>query len=760
MVFTEIISDLLWQNTMRIIFYGLSWVALLLITIGDLAFAFIRLLFAVLFMAYKALQKSFLFVYHKTLQGFHWLSHVLSRLKKPKRLASPKERFKAQKRKTKKSTRFNLSLGTKVRYFLVGFLFSFLFIFLPLIFFLFLQDLPHPRELVTRQIPQTTKIYDRHGTLLYEIYASQNRTLVPLSDIPNTLREATIAIEDKNFYRHPGFDISSIIRALKEDHSAGKIIQGGSTITQQLIKSSMLSPEQSLSRKFKEIVLAFWSERIYSKDQILEMYFNQVPYGGTAWGIEAASEVYFNKNVRDLNLAESAFLAGLTSSPTTYSPYGDQPNLWKIRQKDVLSRMVSVGFITKQQAEKASKEKITFAKAQGAFNAPHFVNYIREFLVKKYGLAMVEKGGLQVTTSLDLALQDKVQTIIKDEVNHDAYLNLSNGAAVVANPKNGDILAMVGSKDFNDPNGGNVNVTTSLRQPGSSIKPVTYSAALSNGFTAASLIDDSPVSFPTGSGTYSPVNYDGRFHGKLPLRLALANSLNIPAVKVLQQIGVPTMMHLARDMGVNSWDPSGQYGLSLTLGSAEVTMLDMVTVNGTLANEGSRVDLNPILKITNSKGETLEQKTEIAAQPILQSGVAFIISDILADNKARSMEFGPNSPLSIPGHTVSVKTGTTDNKRDNWTNGYTPNYVVSVWVGNNDNTPMSQNLASGITGAAPIWNKIMTLLLTNKPDVKQTKPESIVAIPCNGRTEYFVKGTETNAMCHFSYTITPPQPSR
>ncbi|HVZ58341.1 MAG TPA: penicillin-binding transpeptidase domain-containing protein, partial [Patescibacteria group bacterium] len=467
-------------------------------------------------------------------------------------------------------------------------------------------------------------------------------------------------------------------------------------------------------------------------------------------------------HVKDLDLAQSAFLAGLTSSPTTYSPFGEYPTLWKTRQKEVLSRMVALGFISKSQSTKATEEKLTFTNQNIPFYAPHFVNYIRDLLVKKYGLAMVEKGGLQVTTSLDLSLQNNVQTIVSDEVNKDAYLNLTNGAAVVANPKNGDILAMIGSKDFNDPNGGNVNVATALRQPGSSIKVVTYSAALSNGFTAASILDDSPVSFPLSNGTtYSPVNYDGRFHGKLPLRIALANSLNIPAVKTLQQIGIPTMVQTALNMGVQSWNPKGNYGLSLTLGAAEVTMLDMVTVNGTLANEGNRVDLNPILKVTNAQGTVLEEKKNVTGQQVLEPGVAYIMDDILADNNARSMEFGPNSPLVIPGHTVSVKTGTTDDKRDNWTNGFTPNYVVSVWVGNNDNSPMSQTLASGITGAAPIWNKIMTLLLKDKPDNKQPLPSNIISLPCNGRIEYFIAGTEKNAVCNYSFNKTPtptPQP--
>jgi 1A family penicillin-binding protein len=741
---------------MHLLFYLISWLGLFLITIGDVVYAVISVLFFIVSAFFKSIKRIVSGISTSSKKSF---AGIGSRLKRNKQNSSLT--LKNRTHSTRKKRYQTISpILTKLRYFFIGFLFSAFFIFLPLIIYVFLQDLPHPNELVTRQIPQTTKIYDRHGTLLYELYASQNRTLVPLSSIPRSLQQATLAIEDKNFYKHPGFDISSIIRALKEDHDAGKILQGGSTITQQLIKSSMLTPEQSITRKAKEIVLAFWAERTYSKDQILEMYFNQVPYGGTAWGIEAASETYFDKNVKDLDLAQSAFLAGLTQSPTRYSPYGENPTLWKNRQKEVLSRMVALKYISDKQAKEAEKEQLQFSRNQDAFKAPHFVNYVKDYLVKKYGLAMVEKGGLQVTTSLDLSLQNKVQDIVRDEVNRDAYLNLTNGAAVVADPKNGDILAMVGSKDFNDPNGGNVNVTTALRQPGSSIKPVTYAAALSNGFTAASVLDDSPVSFPTGSGTYSPVNYDGKFHGKISLRLSLANSLNIPAVKTLQAVGVPTMVHLARDMGVKSWDPDGDYGLSITLGAAEVTMLDMVTVNGTLANGGKRVDLNPILKITNYKGATLDDKRTVPFRQILQPGVAYIISSILSDNPARSMEFGPNSPLNIPGHTVSVKTGTTDNKRDNWTNGYTSDYVVSVWVGNNDNSPMSQALASGITGAAPIWNRVMTLLLTNKPDTKMAIPDEIIGIPCNGRTEYFLKGTETNANCRQSFFTSTPKPSR
>ena len=666
----------------------------------------------------------------------------VSFLKRFTRLTKQKHRKK--KRKDTLHTLF--PLRNKLKYFFLGVFFSCFFLFFPLVFLLFLQDLPSPRELSIKQVPQTTKIFDRNGVLLSEIYANQNRTLVSLHDIPKSLQNATLAIEDKNFYQHPGFDVPGIIRALQAD-LAGRKIQGGSTITQQLIKSSMLTPEQSITRKIKEVVLAFWAERIYSKQQILEMYFNQVPYGGTAWGIEAASETYFDKPVKNLSLAQSAFLAGLTSAPTAYSPYGNNPNAWKSRQKEVLTRMVALHYISHKESDKAMKEKLVFKRQQNALHAPHFVNYIKELLIKNYGISTVEKGGLTIRTSLDVNAQEMAEKVVKEEVANDQDLNLSNGAAVITNPKNGDILAMVGSHDFDDPNGGNVNIATSLRQPGSSIKVITYSAALMKGFTAASILDDSPVSYPSDSGTYSPVNYDGGYHGRVPVRIALANSLNIPAVKLLDQIGIDNMISLAKAMGITSYGDAKDYGLSVTLGSGEVTMLDMASVYGTLANNGQKEEINPILKITDATGAIIEEKTKTHGTQVLSPGVSFIISNILADNAARSMEFGPNSPLLIPDHTVSVKTGTTDNKRDNWTDGYTNDFVVIVWVGNNDNTPMSQTLASGITGAAPIWHGIMSNLLKSHPETKPTPPSTVVQQNCYGKPEYFVKGTESSVNC-------------
>lgn len=669
-------------------------------------------------------------------------------LRKSKKILAKKEKKENLVTVYPKPRQFKL----KAKYFILGFLFCTVFILLPFGVYVFLNSLPNPKQLSEREIPQTTKIYDRNGILLYQIYANENRTLVPLNSIPQNLINATIAIEDKDFYKNPGFDINAIIRAAIADVS-GKPIQGGSTITQQLIKSTLLTPEISIERKVKEIVLAFWAERIYNKNQILEMYFNQVPYGGTAWGIESASETYFGKSVKDLTLGESAFLAGMPQAPTVYSPYGQNPNLWKQRQKEVLEKMQELKYITKDQEELALSENLAFRPPQIPIYAPHFVMYVRDFLVKKYGLPLVEKGGLSVTTSLDIKLQNEAQDIVTNEVTSDSYLNLTNGAALITNPKNGDILAMVGSKDYLDPNGGNVNLTTSLRQPGSSIKVVTYAQALSNGFTAATVLDDSPVTYQSpGAPSYSPVNYDGAFHGKIPLRIAFANSFNIPAVKTLQKIGISSMVNMGKKMGITTWGDPSNYGLSITLGAAEVKMTDMATVYGTIANLGKKVDLDPILKVTNYEQTLLYQKQEQLPRQILDPGVAFIISDILADNKARSWEFGTNSPLNIPNHTVSVKTGTSDNKRDNWTIGFTPSLLVAVWVGNNDNTPMSQTLASGITGAAPIWNKIMTTMLPNVSGVSYKIPDDIVRKTCFGKVEYFVKGTENTPDCRIAAT--------
>jgi penicillin-binding protein 1C len=653
---------------------------------------------------------------------------------------------------------FSVPVLYKAKLIAIGAIFAFVFVFLPLLATAFLAELPNPSNLSVNYIPKTTKIYDRKGNLLYEIFANQNRTIVKLSDIPKYVRDATIAIEDKDFYTHPGFDIRGIARAFLANVTR-KEFQGGSTITQQLIKSAFFNPEPSLSRKIKEVILAFWTEQIYTKDRILELYLNYVPYGGTAWGIESASEIYFGKNASDLNLAQSAFLAGLPQAPTVYSPYGDSNTLWKRRQKEVLDAMVRNGYISRKDADNAYKEELVFRKPEIPLRAPHFVMYIRDLLIQRYGINAVERGGLQVKTSLDLQIQNSAQQVVSEEVAGSAGLLISNGAALVTNPTNGDILAMVGSKNYFEADfSGNVNITTSLRQPGSTIKLITYSLALSSGFTEATMLDDSPLTiYSAGEAPYTPVNYDGAFHGRVPLRTALANSYNIPAVRVAQKLGVANIVNFGREMGISSWQNSNNYGISITLGGGEVTMLDLAAAYGTVANKGRRVDLNPLLEVSDSEG-TILYKRRVVPQQVLDSGVAYIVSDILADNKARSLAFGLNSPLAIPNARVSVKTGTTDNKRDNWTVGYTQNILVATWVGNNDNSPMSPNLTSGISGAAPIWNKIITNLLPAASSTTSAIPVNVIQKSCLGQDRLFVKGTENSVTCTFPKISPTPTP--
>jgi 1A family penicillin-binding protein len=637
-----------------------------------------------------------------------------------------------------------VSISWQIRSFFAGVLVTIMFILLPFWSYQWLKSLPNPQLLKQRDLEVATKIFDRKGTLLYEIYADQNRTPLALSEIPTRVQQATIAIEDRDFYHHQGFSVKGMLRAVKEIVVNGKV-QGGSTISQQLIKSALLTPEIRITRKIKELFLALWAEQIYTKDQILEMYLNQVPYGGTAWGIESASQTYFGKSAKDLSLGETAILAGLPAAPSEYSPFGATPQKAFERQKEVLRRMREDHVITKEEETAALAEPIVFASPRVGIRAPHFVMYIKDILEKRYGPRMVERGGLRVTTSLDLQIQDKAQDIVTQQIQSLASLNVGNAGAIVTNPKTGEILAMVGSKDYFDlEHDGNVNVTTALRQPGSSIKVVNYAAALENGYTAASIIDDAPVAYAAaGSPVYSPVNYDGKFHGPTPFRYALGNSFNIPAVKILAKIGVKTMIDKGKLMGITTWDDENRFGLSLTLGGGEVTMLDMTKVFGTLANEGKRIESMPILEVSDYTGKILEKNIPNKGIQAITPQTAWIMSNILSDNQARIAAFGPTSSLVVSGKTVSVKTGTTNDKRDNWTIGYTPSYLTAVWVGNNDNSPMNPMLTSGITGAAPIWHDIMTELLNNKPDEVSERPENIISLPCYfGKAEYFVRGTE------------------
>jgi 1A family penicillin-binding protein len=638
-------------------------------------------------------------------------------------------------------------------------------------YLLIFKDLPSPTSLGRYDIPLATKIYDRNGVLLFDIFADENRTAVPLGEIPLTLRQATIAIEDKEFYNHQGINpIGGILRAISSSITKQRL-EGGSTITQQLVKSALLSPERTLTRKIREGILAIWVEALYSKDKILELYLNQVPYGGTAWGVESAAEKYFGKNVKDLNLAESSLLAGLPQAPTRYSPFGAYPEYAKQRQRQVLQRMVEDGYITREQADAAAEEELVF-KQESGIKAGHFVMYVKEQLVEKYGEALVERGGLKVTTTLDADLQEYAQATVAAEIEKLERLRVGNGAALITKPATGEILAMVGSKDYFATPSGSYNVTTALRQPGSSIKPINFAIGIENKIvTPASMFLDIPTCFGVeGQPAYCPKNYDGKFRGPVQLRMALGNSLNIPAVKMLKLNSVETMMASASAFGLDTLVDPSRYGLSLTLGGGEVRMIDMAEAFGVFANSGIRKDLISVLKVVDKNGVTLEEHQDpnltrdVPSQLLLQgpqtvsAETAFLISHILLDNNARMDAFGPSSELVVPGHAVSVKTGTTDDLRDNWTIGFTPQYLVATWVGNNDNSPMNPSLVSGVTGAAPIWNKLMRRVLTGTSDVWPKQPENVVGarvcsvsglLPpndgddagCPIRFEYFIKGT-------------------
>jgi 1A family penicillin-binding protein len=597
------------------------------------------------------------------------------------------------------------------------------------------KDLPSATMLTNTEPNVSTKILDRNGTVLFRLFADENRTIVALSDIPRHVVFATIAIEDKDFYDHHGFSITGITRALFSN-MRHESIQGGSTITQQLVKNRLLSPERTVTRKLRELLLAVAVENAYDKNQILEMYLNQVAYGGATYGIEEAAQKYFGKPVQELSLAEAALLAGLPQAPSVYSPFGSNPELAFARQNEVLRRMTEDGYITAQQAAAAKSEELRFRDDVIDIKAPHFVMYIKKLLAAKYGEELLYQGGLEVRTSLDLPLQEEAQKIVRDEVVALTRLRVNNGAALITNPKTGEILSMVGSKDYFDfDHDGQVNVTIRPRQPGSSIKPLTYAIALEKGFSPGTAVADAPVTYTIpGSPPYSPKNYDGRFHGTVTLREALASSYNIPAVKTLAHISVDALIDKGQLMGVSTWQNRKRFGLSLTLGGGEVLMTEMAQVYGSFANNGVTMPLDPILEIKTYKGETLYRNTcaldgvRCVGYETLEPRVAYMISSILSDNAARTPAFGPFSTLNIPNQEVAVKTGTTNNLRDNWTFGYTDDRLVAVWVGNNDNTPMSY-VVSGVTGASSIWNKLMRSQLSEEKPHQFAQPSGLVELP-------------------------------
>lgn len=618
-----------------------------------------------------------------------------------------------------------------------------------------LRELPNINQIY---LPprMSSKILDHDGKLLYKFYEGENRSWIPLTKVPKSLVWATLAIEDKDFYRHAGISIRGIIKAAWYNlrQKEGGDFRGGSTITQQLVKNVFLTGEKTWRRKLKEAVLALLLEHKLSKDEILERYLNQVPYGGETYGAEEAAVRYFGKHVWEIDMGEAAFLAGLTAAPGSYSPFGNQPNLAYLRQKHVINEMVAAGYIDKDTATELKKNKVSLVEDKIMISAPHFVFYVRDVLENKYGFVNFGTQGLTVTTSLDSEIQHQAEDILSEEMAKVARLRITNGAIEVAEVNTGRILAMVGSKNYNSADiDGKFNVTTALRQPGSSIKPINYLLALQHGWSLATMVDDNPVTYyVAGQKPYSPKNYNGKYMGNVTLRTALASSLNIPSVKLLAENGVDKMIDLGEKMGITTWGDRSRFGLSLALGGGEVKMTDLVQAYSIFANLGQKIEIGPIEKIENYLGEVIYEKA-LVAEEVVEAKYAYLINSVLSDNQARTPIFGSNSKLVIPGKTVAVKTGTTNSLKDNWCIGWTPTYLVATWVGNNDGRPMSW-VASGVTGATPIWNRVMGNLLKDKENEEWSVPIGVYKASNCGRTDYFTDGAEQNIKC--LPTATPP----
>ncbi len=676
--------------------------------------------------------------------GRPWVKLVEIILGIGKKIKFPKRQKKQKEKRIRKKQKIKVKWGRYLFLVLLLGLVSSGYLFYDKIW----KELPDV-NLIYNPPKMSTVITDMNGEILYKFYQDENRTWIPLDKIPEDLKEATIAIEDKDFYGHYGLSIKGLIKALiynfKKD--AEDKPRGGSTITQQLVKNVFLSDEKTLTRKAKEAILTLMIEKKLSKNEILERYLNQVSYGGEAYGVAEASWKYFGKQVSELNTIEAAYLAGLPAAPSSYSPYGNNPNLGLLRAKHVIEEMVSNGYLNSAEAERWLGQKINIKTNNKEIKAPHFVFMVKQWLEEKYGYTNLEKQGLTIKTTLDLKTQREAQKIVTDEVKSINKLNISNGAALILDVKTGGILAMVGSKDYQAKDiDGKFNVTTGLRQPGSSIKPINYLLALEKGYSLASTIDDNPITYQIkGQKPYSPQNYNGKYMGRVTLRTALASSLNIPSVKLLEKNGVSNMIDLAEKMGIKTWKERNRFGLSLALGAGEVKMTELAQAYSIFANLGDKVEINPILEIKNYLGEIIYKK-EIEKEKVIEPEYAYMIDDALSDNQARSPIFGINSKLMIKDKTVAVKTGTTNSLKDNWCIGWTPSYLVATWVGNNDGQSMSW-VASGVTGATPIWNRIMTELLKNKDNETWQKPESLIKKNICGRDEWMIDGSEIKVDC-------------
>ncbi len=618
-----------------------------------------------------------------------------------------------------------------ILFILIGF-----FVLVGGIFFIWLGslDIPDFKAFDERKVEKSTKIYDRTGEIvLYNIHENYKRTVIPFEEMGTNIKNATVAVEDSEFYQHNGIRIKAIMRAVWANIKSGSGSQGGSTITQQVIKNSLLTTEKTLPRKFKEWVLALKIEQVLTKEQILATYLNENPYGGSIYGVQEASQAFFKKNPKDLTLAESAYLAAIPRAPTFYSPYGKNMDKLEERKNFVLSRMKELSFITEEEFNQAKSEVIVFQPQElVGITAPHFVFYIREYLESQYGAERVEEGGLKVVTTLDVDIQKKAEEVaLKNALKNEKDFNASNTAVVILEPSTGHILAMVGSRNYFDKEiDGKFNVATASRQPGSSFKPLVYAAAFEKGYTPETILFDVKTEFNSGcnaygkayGGTsqkncYTPDNYNGVFHGPMTLRAALGGSINIPAVKLLYLVGVKDALKKAKDMGIKTLTDADRYGLTLVLGGGEVSPLDMAGAYGVLANNGLKNKPEGILQVFDSTGELIEEY-EKEEEVVLPKNVALQVSDILSDNAARTPTFGANSTLNVSPE-VAVKTGTTNSNRDAWMIGYSTSAVVAVWSGNNDNTPMKK----GSTVSGPTFNELMRYTLTKYKPGQLEEPQ-------------------------------------
>ena len=590
-------------------------------------------------------------------------------------------------------------------------------------FAIYSRDLPDPDKVNTRLVAQSTKIYDRNGELLYDIFGEAKRTLISFEEMPQYIKDATVAIEDKDFYKHHGIDFTGILRSVfRYIINRGPEGGGGSTLTQQFIKNALLTNEKVFSRKIKEAVLSIQIERNFSKDEILKLYLNEVPYGNNAYGVEAASQTYFNKSASALTLAQAAYLAALPQAPTTFSSNRD---LLDARKDTVLTLMRDQGFINDEQMEAAKSEEVVFSPVRNSITAPHFVLYVQELLAEQYGEKTLQEGGLQITTTLDLNLQRYAEEAVAEfaERNLTQY-NASNAALAALDPRTGEVLAMVGSVDyFNDEIDGQVNVTLRPRQPGSSFKPYVYATAFKEGMSPSTMVFDVVTNFGDfGGQAYVPENFNFQEWGPVSIRQALANSMNIPAVKTILLVGVDDAIETAQDMGITTLEDSSRFGPSIVLGAGEVKLLDHVSAFGVFGTGGIRNEPFTILKITDAEGETLFEHEQKDGQRVLDADSAFLINSILSDNNARAPVFGVRNNLTLPGRPVAAKTGTTQRSWDAWTVGYTPQLAAGVWAGNNDN---SSTRGGGSSIAAPIWNSFMRKALEGAEVIPFERPSTI-----------------------------------